>query len=227
MVTFSKEGAQMPKNDRFLALEYTWDGKIRSARELFRLLHDFLNKYTYDHTYHELRDVPGAIEGTATFWDTLIGKKDYNKLNKPLLFTGLGIFLIGIIVGITGITGSSVASIVTGFVLFFLGIILMSVSYKKMRKCLELRVEGETYRAKAELRGKTTSEVYDVVSNCRVVFTGKVGRPDKTSYIVSELTHNEKEWASLKTEFESLKIDFDKLKPRIEVPEAVSPPRRE
>jgi hypothetical protein len=227
MVTFSKEGEYMPKRERFLALEFTWDGKIRSARELFRLLHDFLTKYKYDHVYHELRDVPGAIEGTATFWDTLIGKKDYSKLNKPLLFIGLGILLIGIIVGVTGITGHNIASIVAGFIMLILGIILMSISYKKMRRCLELRVEGETYRAKAQLRGKTSSEVYDVVSNCRVVFTGKVGTPDKTSYVVSVITNNEKEWASLKDEFESLTIDFDTLKPRIEVPEAVSPPDRE
>ncbi len=217
----------MPKKERFLALEYTWDGKIRSARELFRMLHDFLNKYMYDHTYHELRDEPGAIEGTATFWDTLVGKKDYRKLNQTLLFIGLGVFAIGLIVGIIGFTSSSIVSLLIGLVIFIVGIILMSASYKKYRKCLELRVEGESYRAKAELRGRTTSEVYDVVSNCRVVFTGKVGTPDKMSNVVSVITNNEAEWASLKTEFDSLKIDFDQLKPRIEVPEAITPPRRE
>jgi hypothetical protein len=35
-------------------LEFSWDGRVRSARELFRFLHDFLTKYNYEHVYHEL-----------------------------------------------------------------------------------------------------------------------------------------------------------------------------
>jgi hypothetical protein len=212
----------MSKQTHFAALEYTWDGKIRSARELFRMLHDFLKKYQYEHEYHELIDKPGAIEGTARFSDTLLGKKDTSNLNRILLYIGLALCAIGIFVGILGFTADTATTWIIGAVILFAGILFLCYSNRTFRKSIELHVEGETYRARAQKMGKTSSEVYDVVSNCRVMFIGSVGVPDRNSNQVLNISQNEKEWNSLKTEFESLQVDFDKLRPKIEVPEATS-----
>ena len=219
-------------------LEFCWDGRIRSPRELFRLLHDFLNKYEYEHIYHELKDQPGAIEGTATFWDSLIGRKDYKKRNIWLLLNGLILMLAGVIVLFKGFFTGNITAAVIGFIILMTGSILTSVSRTKLRKCISLRVEGETYRARAEKRGKTSSEVYDVVSNCRVVFNGKVGIPEvrktgtpqsgkaatlePSDFEVAKLSKKPADWYSLKSEFDTLTADFQSLRPKIEIPEAIA-----
>lgn len=205
----------------FSPISYKWDGRIRSPRELFRVLHDFLDEYGYQHEYDELKEKPGAIEGTATFWDELVGKKDYRKRNKVLFFTGLGLLLIGLITLIVGVVNEEAQPIGAGALLIILGGVLIAKSSSTLRKCIKLHIEGESYRARAEQRGASSSEVLDVASNCRVVFTAEVGKPKKDSADVSKLTTHKEEWGTLQKEFESLKADFEKLRPRIELPEAV------
>lgn len=217
----------MAKYAHFSPLEYIWDGKIRSARELFRLLHDFLNKYNYEHSYHALIDTPGAIAGTATFSDNLIGRKDYKKLNKGLFISGIVLFIIGAIVAVIGVSNDTFGLVAVGAVLVVAGIILIAMSSTTLRKCIRLDIEGETYLAKGKQTGKTSSEVLDVASNCRVVFSGEVGIPEKDKTTVHRLTTNENEWESLKSEFESLKTDFKELRPKIEVPEAIPPAHKD
>jgi len=218
-------------------LEFSWDGRIRSARELFRLLHDFLTKYKYEHVYHELKDTPGAIAGTATFWDSLTGKKDYKKRNWWLLGNGAVLLIAGIIVTIEGLNAVSVTAegFMVGIIIFFLGLIFMQKSATKLRKTISLHVEGETYRIRAEKKGETSSEVYDVASNCRVVFSGKVGTPfsgaaakgktgvaDSMTYEIAKLSKKQSDWDALKSEFDSFVIDFQSLRPRVEIPAAVA-----
>lgn len=205
----------------FSPISYKWDGRIRSPRELFRVLHDFLDEYGYQHEYDELKEKPGAIEGTATFWDKLAGKKDYRKRNKFLFFAGLGLLLIGLITLIVGVANEEAQPIGAGALLIILGGVLIAKSSSTLRKCIKLHIEGESYRARAEQRGAPSSEVLDVASNCRVVFTAEVGKPKKDSVDVSKLTTHKEEWGTLQKEFESLKADFEKLRPRIELPEAI------
>lgn len=214
------------KVSQLYPISYKWDGRIRSPRELFRVLHDFLDEYGYQHEYDELKEKPGAIEGTATFWDDLVGKKDYRKRNKVLFFTGLGLLLIGLITLIVGVATfpgrhDEAWPIGVDASLLITGAILTAISSSTLRKCIKLHIEGETYRARAEQRGAPLSEVLDVASNCRVVFTAEVGKPKKDSIDVSKLTTRKEEWGTLQKEFESLKADFEKLRPRIELPEAV------
>ncbi len=214
-------------------LEFSWDGRIRSARELFRLLHDFLNKYGYEHEYHELKDEAGAIEGTATFWDSLTGKKDSRKGNLWLLANGLILMITGVIVAYKGYSAvnENYEGFLLGLIIFILGTIFMQKSTVVLRKSLSVHVEGETYRVKAERKGDTSAEVYDVVSNCRVVFGGKVGIPvpqvakrGKTStpkpvaYDIARLSKKISDWDSLKSEFDSFTADFQSLSPKIEIP---------
>lgn len=229
-------------------LEFSWDGRIRSARELFRLLHDFLNKYDYEHVYHELKDEAGAIAGTATFWDSLTGRKDYKKRNWWLLASGIILLVTGVIVLIRGANASLTSyglvdmtseGIIIGMLMLILGSILASAGTTKLRKSISLHVEGETYRARAEKRGETSSEVYDVVSNCRVVFSGKVGTPfsqvavrkagmpDSMAYGVARLSTKKSDWDALKSEFDSFAADFQSLRPRIEIPAAVADNKQE
>jgi hypothetical protein len=224
----SKRKAKAPQ-----ALEFSWDGRIRSARELFRLLHDFLIKYGYEHDYHELKDEAGAIEGTATFWDSLTGKKDSRKGNWWLLGNGILLMATAVIVAYRGYTAISETyeGILIGLILFFLGTIFMQKSTTVLRKSLSVHVEGETYRAKAERKGDTSLEVYDVVSNCRVVFSGKVGTPvpqvvqrgkphtpKPITSDIAKLSKKMSDWDSLKSEFDSFTADFHSLRPRIEIP---------
>ncbi|MDO8635822.1 MAG: hypothetical protein Q7R34_06190, partial [Dehalococcoidia bacterium] len=108
------------------------------------------------------------------------------------------------------------------FTLFLIGWALIDYSSKKLRKCISLHVEGETYRARAEQKGETSSEVYGVASNCRVIFNAKVGRPETRGDGVAKLSRNADDWAPLKSEFESLTADFQKLRPKIEIPETIS-----
>jgi len=224
----------MSKRKPLGPLEYKWDGKIRSPRELFRLLHDFLNKYNYEHIYHELKDESGAIDGTATFSDSLTGKQDLKIRNKWLLIDGIILIVAGLVVLAKGVALAkgvpSVESLSLPFTLFLIGWALIDYSSKKLRKCISLHVEGETYRARAEQKGETSSEVYDVVSNCRVIFSAKVGRPatkagrqQATDYGVAKLSRKVDDWAPLRSEFESLTADFQKLRPKIEIPEAIMP----
>jgi hypothetical protein len=223
-------------------LEFSWDGRIRSARELFRLLHDFLNKYNYEHVYHELKDEVGAIAGTATFWDSLTGRQDYKKRNWWLLASGIILLVTGVIVAIKGFNAISITSagFTVGILIVTLGLIFIAVSTTKLRKSISLHVEGETYRARAEKKGETSSEVYDVVSNCRVVFSGKVGTPfsqgavkgkagmhDSMAYGVARLSTKESDWDALKSEFDSFAADFQSLRPRIEIPAAVADNKQE
>jgi DNA-directed RNA polymerase subunit RPC12/RpoP len=202
---------------------YKWDGRVRSPRELFRLLHDFLDKYGYEHKYHELSEKPGSIEGTANFWDALIGKKDYTKRRQRMsvFYTGVALISIGLItVGVAIATDVWTASII-GVVLLIAGIALMVTSRRTtaLRKYIKLHVEGETYRARAAQLGMRSSEVLDVVSSCRVVFEAKVGNPQEGDYGVSKLTTDEEEWGTLQKEFRSLLDDFERIQPRIQVPE--------
>jgi hypothetical protein len=223
-------------------LEFSWDGRVRSARELFRFLHDFLTKYNYEHVYHELKDTPGAIAGTATFWDSLVGKKDYKKRNWWLLGSGIILLVTGIIVFIKGFSAISITAegFMVGIILFFLGLIFMQKSTTKLRKSISLHVEGETYRARAEKKGETSSEVFDVVSNCRVVFSGKVGTPfaqaaakgkaampESMAYDVAKLSKKKSDWDALKSEFDSFVIDFQSLRPRVEIPAAIADNKQE
>lgn len=215
----------MSKRKPLGPLEYKWDGKIRSPRELFRLLHDFLNKYNYEHIYHELKDESGAIDGTATFSDSLTGKQDLGIRNKWLLINGIILMVAGLVVLAKGVALAkgvpSDESLPLGGLLFFIGGTLISYSSKKLRKCISLHVEGETYRARAEQKGETSSEVHGVVSNCRVVFNAKVGRPETRGDGVAKLSKKADDWAPLRSEFESLTADFQKLRPKIEIPEAI------
>ena len=202
-------------------ISYKWDGRIRSPRELFRLLHDFLNEYGYQHEYRELKPDPGAIEGTAIFSGRLVGKRDYRKRNKVLFFAGLGLLLMGIITVIVGVVNREETLEAAGALLIILGGVLIAISSSTLRKCIELHIEGESYRARAEKLGRLSSEVLDVASNCRVVFTAELGKPKKNSVAVSKLTRDKEEWDTLQKEFESLKSDFEKLRPRIELPETI------
>jgi len=201
-------------------MQYTWDGRIRSPREMFRLLHDFLNKYGYEHTYHELKGEPGEIEGTATFWDALIGRKDYKRRNVGFLIIGIILIIISLILGVAGYNNESFEIVGVGAGLLIVGIILIVKSSTKLRKCIHLHLEGESYRASGQQHSYTLSQVYDVVSNCRVTFTGSVGHPDSEGYGVSNIIKNKEEWDSLQSEFNSLTNDFEKLRPRIEIPVA-------
>lgn len=229
-----------PKAPR--VLEFSWDGRIRSARELFRLLHDFLNKYGYEHVYHELKDVPGTIEGTATFWDSLTGRKDRTKVNWWLLVNGAILAITGVVVCIKGFNAISTTyeGVITGIFIFILGSTVAGKCNTKLRNSISLHVEGETYRVRADKREGTSSEGYDVVSNCRVVFSGKVGKPvpqpvineraarsESIAYEVYKLSKKTSDWASLKSEFDSLTADFQSLRPRIEVPEAITDHKKE
>lgn len=223
-------------------LEFSWDGRIRSARELFRLLHDFLTKHNYEHVYHELKDQPGVIAGTATFWDALTGKKDYKKRNWWLLGNGFILVVTGGIVTFKGFNAKNVNSeeFMIGVLIFLLGWVIVQKSTAKLRKSISLHVEGETYRTRSENRGEMSFEVYDVVSNCRVVFSGKVGTPfprvaakgtaantDTTAYGIVKVSKKRSDWDALKNEFDSFAVDFQSLRPRIEIPAAVADKKQE
>jgi len=203
-----------------IRIERKWDGRIRSARELFRVLHDFLDRYGYHHEYHELIEKPGAIEGTATFWDELTGNKDYSERKKGLFFSGLGLLLVGLIVLAAGAMNNASQAMAAGGILFVIGLILMIMSKTALRRYVKLHIEGETYLARGKQQGMISSEVLDVASNCRVVFIAKVGSPQKGTSDVSKVTTNRQEWDAMQEEFNSLVADFERLLPKIELPRA-------
>jgi hypothetical protein len=153
---FWYEAFGMSKQVIYLPLEKEWDIKIGSARELFRTLHDYLDKYGYEHNYEPIKDEHGAIDGTATFYGSLRGKKDTKTLNLIKLCFGIVLFVWGVVLLVMQ------SSYVGGGILVLLGIIVAITSKFILRMIVELSIEGETYRAKGTQSGDNTSEVYDV-----------------------------------------------------------------
>jgi hypothetical protein len=202
-------------------LELKWDGRVRSARELFRTLSDFLNKYGYENKYNPLKEESGAIEGTAIFSDNLRGKKDYSIRNKGYFWAGIVLLIVSlIVVSIALIGGPEPIVAVVGLILLIVAVALVVSSKVKLRRYVKLQIEGETYLAKGKHLGQISSEVTDVVSNCRVTFTAMVGNPRKEEHLdgLEKLTRDTKEWEGLREEFDSLIADFERLRPKIELP---------
>ena len=179
-----------------------WDVRAGSPRKLWRALHDFLDDNGFEHKYQELKPEESPIEGTATFSDQLVGRRDHKKRAS---FWFLRI-LIGLLLCLT-------------IILIPLGLALIRSRLKTIRTRVSIDVEGEVYRARgANINTAHTAEVLDVVADTRVTLEAWAGEPIEKKEDEIRLTKDEREIEKLRHEFEELSHRLDELLPKISLP---------
>ena len=180
-----------------LPLVHRWNLRVRSPRELYWKLHEFLESEHWEHEYKPLEPQHDAIDGSALFNSRLIGMHDSHPWWRILL---------GILACLT--------------------IILIPVGrclFRSQRVAIIIEVEGESYRARgAKALSTQGKEVLDVVSDCRVILrlnAGKVVKSEKTNEETIKPTRNQKKIQELDRTITILKKKIDKeILPKIVLP---------
>ena len=189
------------------SFERRWDDvRVASPRKLYRALDNFLTDHGYKHEYKPLELGTSPIEGTATFHDSLEGKRDVKRRRRwGLLIAGILLCLLIVFIPI--------------------GIKLIKKSGGILRTKIVIEVEGEAYRARgAETEASHKAEVLDVAADARVTLKAELGRADdKDSYAIAEKTKDKKEIEALKIHFEGLEKRLGQLLPTIALPEIKRP----
>ena len=179
-----------------------WDVRTGSPRKLWRALHDFLDDNGFEHKYEELQPRDSPIEGTATFSDSLIGRRDREK-RAPFWFLRI---LIGFLLCLT-------------IILIRSGLALIRSRLKTVTTWVRIGVEGEVYRARgADINTSHAAEVLDVVADTRITLQAWASEPIKKRDDEIRLTKDETEITKLRHEFEELSHSLDKLLPRVSLP---------
>ena len=181
-----------------LPLTRRWNLRVRSPRELYWKLHEFLDSERWEHDYKPLQPKSDAINGSALFSNKLIGKHDSHPWWR---------ILVGILLCLT--------------------IILIPVGrcfFRKQRVEITIEVEGESYRARgAEVLTTQAKEMLDVISDCRVTLklnAGKVVKRKKTGEEILKPTKSKRKTQELDRKVTALKSKIDKeILPKIELPE--------
>ncbi len=193
----------MDSSQAMASFQHRWDDiRVSSPRKLYRALDNFLTDNGYEHKYKPLELGPSPIEGTATFHDSLEGKRDVKRRRRWGLLIA-GIFLCLLIVFIP------------------IGIKLIKKSGGILRTKIVIKVEGEAYRARgAETQASHEAEVLDVAADARITLKAESGRADdKDPYAIVEKTKDKKEIETLKIHFEDLEKRLRQLLPAIALPE--------
>lgn len=181
-----------------LPLTRRWNLRVRSPRELYWKLHEFLESERWEHKYEPLQPKDDAISGSALFSDELKGRHDSHPWWR---------ILVGILLCLT--------------------IILIPVGlcfFRKQRVEITIEVEGESYRARgAEVLTTQEKEMLDVISDCRVTLklnAGKVVKRKKTGEEIIKPTKSKRKTQELDRKVTVLKRKMDKeILPNIMLPE--------
>ena|GEM_PF-3501275 len=180
-----------------------WDVRTGSPRKLWRALHDFLDDNGFLHEYQELRLVDSPIEGTATFSDRLVGRKEHRR---PASFWFLRV-MVGTLLCLT-------------VLLIPLGLPLIRSRTKTVRTWARLAVEGEVYRTRGADMGSTrASEVLDVVADARITLDIIAGEPSEESdYEIDRPAEDRRDITAARRQFEELEYRIDGLLPAQTLP---------
>ncbi len=193
----------MDSSKAIASFQCRWDDiRVASPRKLYRALDNFLTDHGYEHKYEPLKLEDSPIEGTATFRDSLEGKRDIKRRRRwGLLIAGILLCLLIVFIPI--------------------GIKLIKKSGGILRTKIVIKVEGEAYRARgAEAEAGHEAEVLDVAADARVTLKADSGKAnDKDPYAIVEKTKNKKEIEALRIQFEDLEKRLGQLLPTIALPE--------
>jgi hypothetical protein len=170
------------------------DLRVASPQPLFRSMADLLENGEFQLVQIEKPElIPGALPGTASFQAYLLGIHDFAPKNTRYVLPGLLMALgISIILGIATIVGREVNF--DGFLLILtlgLGLIMTGLGVNKIRNVgrrirhlIDIRFEGESYKAEASTSTQNISPTYGantrlervgVITDVRITLSAGIG----------------------------------------------------
>jgi len=177
-----------------------WDVRTGSPRRLWRALHDFLDDNGFEHEYEELKFEQSPIDGTATFSDSLLGQREYQR-RASLWFLRE---VVGVVLCLT-------------VILITVGLALMRSSVKTLRTTVRIDVEGEVYRTRgASIDTARAEEILDVIADTRITMQVWGGEPaEESKYDIRRTTTDHREIVKLEKRFKELSERLDGTLPRV------------
>ena len=177
-----------------------WDVRTGSPRRLWRALHDFLDDNGFEHEYEELKLEQSPIDGTATFSDSLLGQREYERRASLWFLRDV----VGLVLCLT-------------IILITVGLALMRSSVKLVRTTVRIDVEGEVYRTRgANINTARAEEVLDVIADTRITMQVWGGEPaEESKYDIRRPTQDHREIVRLEKKFKELSERLDGTLPRV------------
>ena len=217
----SEEVKTKKLNTQKYSLRHKWDFRTGSPHRVFRAIYDVFEELGYviqSQSSKSLELKPLPITDTATFEAEIKGEKTMSGRYYwwLALLGGLFIFVGSLFIFEAFIFGARLLG-VGGIFLLFLGIILVGSAREKCKQILLVKIEGEAYKVKADVKAIEAAETTDVIADTRIVASISVIQYVGDSVEGLEEMMDEEEIVKLKgADKKILEEDFDKLRRKIE-----------
>lgn len=202
-------------NTQGYPLGHKWDFRTGSPHKVFRAIQDVVEELGYTIILNEPLELkPSPITDVATFKAEVKGEMQMTaRCNWKQALVGIPCIIVAVLFTLQGwdeIAFDLVVGLILlfiGFGLFILGIALVATAWEKRKRMLQVKMEGEVYRASA--RVVEWAETVDVVADTRVVVSASIASLAGGTEIKAKKVKD--------ADRRILEEDFGKLMRRIEV----------